>query len=124
MSATPDMIAALRRMVNEPTAETYGSASLAAMIEAYPLPDADDRQPTDVDWTPTYDLAMAAADVWEEKAAAQAGAFDFDADGASYSRSQVYQQAMDMARRYRARRAARSVFVPAIKDRSDETWPS
>lgn len=44
---------------------------------------------------------LAAADIWEEKAATIASQYDFSADGASLSRSQQYRHACQMAARMR-----------------------
>lgn len=119
MAATAAQVAELRRMVNEPDATTYDDEALAGYIERYPCLDARGEEPytwdtstspptqdDNVDWIPTYDLHAAAADVWEEKAAAVAADFDFQADGASYSRSQKYEHCMTQARHHRARRKA------------------
>lgn len=108
MTATAAQIVQLRRMVAEPTIDTYGDHDLAAYIEAYPLLDAAGMAPDNGAWTPTYDLHAAAADIWEEKAATFAASFDFSADGASYHRSQQYQQMMQQARYHRSRRSPRT----------------
>jgi len=62
---------------------------------------------------------MAAADVWDEKAAAVAMDYDFSADGGQYSRSQAHEQMSAMARRFRARRDASSVPYVANPPRAD-----
>lgn len=104
-------IARLRRMVAEPGTATYTDALLVNMVSGYPLPDATGEWPLTVDgsvntdWTPTYDLAAAAASVWGEKAAALAGAFDFTADGATFHKSQAVEQYERQARLWRSRRA-------------------
>lgn len=110
-----EFITALRRMVAEPTQTNYPDAVLSDYIEAWAVRDADGLKPTDTGWTPTYDLPAAAADVWEEKGAAAVGNFDFSADGGSFSRNQVHQQCMQMARHYKSRasvRTLRSVVDP------------
>jgi hypothetical protein len=106
-------IARLRRMVAEPTTTTYSDSVLSETIARYPVRDADGLAPTDTDWTATYDLNAAASDVWSEKAAALATAFDFTADGGSFQRSQSAKQAQLMASYYRSRRYARSVVLSA-----------
>ena len=63
------------------------------------------------DWTATYDLNAAAADLWEEKAANHAANFDFSADGGSYSRSQAYDQHMTQARYFRSRRSVKTITM-------------
>ena len=118
MAATAAQVARIRRMVNEPTETDYDDDLVEDYIERYPLVDARGEDPwvestttpgtleENDDWTATYDLAAAAADIWSEKAAALAGDFDFSADGGNYSRSQAYEQYMKQSRYWRARRSA------------------
>lgn len=119
--AAPDL-ATLRRMVAEPTSGNgYTDEVLTDYIRRYPL--LDERgiapyvldastTPPGQDWNPAWatgwDLNAAAADVWEEKAAAVVANYDFSADGANYRRSQVYEQMMARVRYHRARRAPTS----------------
>ncbi len=116
MSATEAQIARVRRMTAEPDAEgTYDDDAIAGYIEAHPVRDAQGREPyerlddgrlsTTINslWTETYDLAAAAADVWDEKASALTEETDTSVDGASITRSQAYQHARSEARKYRGR---------------------
>lgn len=131
MAATDEQKARLRRMVAEPTSATYSDTTLAGYIERFPLPDSMGRDPYRVsaatppaieanpDWTATYDLNAAAADVWDEKAGAAADKFDFSEDGQSFSRAQLMAHCSDRARYYRARRS-----VSVIKLRPDFLEPS
>jgi 1,2-phenylacetyl-CoA epoxidase PaaB subunit len=106
MAATPEEIARLRRMTAEPDdSHGYTDAVLAATIERYPLLDADGLGPDSEWWAEAYDLNAAAADVWSEKAAALVSQFDFNSDGASFTRSQQHAQAAKQQRYYAARRA-------------------
>lgn len=122
MTATATMIARVRRMVNEPTMATYEDADISAIIETYPLIDERGEEPytwdnstepptkdTNDNWIVTYDLNAAAADIWEEKAASVAQDFDFKADGGGYTRSQVYDQFMKIARHYRSKRSVTTI---------------
>ena len=109
MAATPAQVARLRRMIAEPTLDTYDDADLQAVIEQYPLPDKAGYDPDDLDWSPVYDLSAAAAALWTEKAGALAGGYDFTADGATYNRSQAYEQAKKQASFHAARAAARAI---------------
>jgi hypothetical protein len=121
MTATAAQIAKVRRMVNEPTETTYDDETIQEYIETYPLTDARGEVPLiestttpgtldeNEDWIATYDLAAAAADIWGEKAAVLSQDYDFDADGAKYTRSQAYEQAMKQARYYRARRSVGTI---------------
>lgn len=123
-------IARLRRMVAEPTATTYTDADLIAYVERYPHIDQYGEHPLDSwgiansDWTPTYDLHAAAADIWEEKATGVIGKFDFSANGGTYNQSQQYDQYMKQCRFYRARRmpsTATLVKYPT-ETTGDESW--
>jgi hypothetical protein len=111
-------------MVAEPTTATYSDAAISAFLVRHPLIDELGAEPyswntltdpptaTDNDaWVPTFDLNAAAADVWEEKAAALAGNVDFQADGGSFSLSQKFDQARKMARHYRARRSMKTATL-------------
>ena len=136
MSATAAQIARLRRMVAEPDETTYLDTDLAGYIEDYPLVDERGEEPYTWDtstepptqddndnWIATYDLNAAAADIWEEKAATLAQDFDFSADGASFSRSQAYEQMMRSARYYRSRRSLKTVTQRPEPERStDVLW--
>lgn len=105
MAATAAQIAELRRMVNEPTSDTYDDATLTIYIERYPLIDADGNEPTEDDWTATYNLYAAAADICMEKAATAAAKFDFAADGAQFNLSQSERSLRLLAEQYRAQAA-------------------
>lgn len=114
---TVAQIAQLRRMVAEPTTTTYSDADMRTYIEKYPHIDQYGESPLDewgvanTDWTPTYDLAAAAADLWEEKAAGVISKFDFSANGGTYSQSQQYEQYMKQCRYYRSRRMPSTVML-------------
>ena len=118
MTATAAMITRVRAMVAEPLDTTYDDAAITVFIETYPLLDENGTNPTYLDyttepptpteddnWIDTYDLNAAAADIWEEKAAAVANYTDFSDAGASYNCSQVVAQYMKQARHYRSRRS-------------------
>ena len=119
MSASAEDIAQLRRMVSESSTTTYSDALLGEMAEKYPIIDADGYFPDDDDWTATYDLNAAAADIWAEKGAAVVGNFDFSADGASFSRSQEFDMATRMAAFYRSRRNVKALRMMASPKESD-----
>lgn len=135
MAATTAQKAQLRRMVAETASTTYADADIASYIEAHPLTDARGENPwvesetapgtleANPDWTATYDLNAAAADIWDEKAAALAPNFDFEADGGRYDRSQAFEQAQKMARYYRSRRSAKTItqFPEPLAQGTEET---
>ncbi len=111
MSASATDIADLRDMVAEPTTTTYSDDDLAAVIERFALIDSGGYEPDDVDWTATYDLNAAAANIWGRKRAALATMYDFSADGGTFHRQQAFENAGKMARHYSARRAPSSLRV-------------
>jgi len=124
MSATAAMAERLRRMVDEPTEDTWDDDAIDEYIETYPLIDVLGTDPQEVDfstspptiserdeWIPTYDLHAAAADIWEEKAAGIAENYDFSADGGNYSRSQKYEQYMSKSRFHLSKRSAKASKV-------------
>lgn len=134
MAATAAMVAAVRRMVAEPTAATYSDSTLEDLIEAQPLTDENGAEAyTDVymagtvttrvantSWIPTYDLNAVASAIWAEKANLLAGNFDFSADGANYSRAQAFEQHMKQSRYYGSRRSPRGIVQePAYKRPSE-----
>lgn len=134
MTATAAQIAKVRRMVNEPTETTYDDDTVEEYIEEYPLTDARGEVPyiestttpgtldENPDWIATYDLNAAAADIWGEKASILSQDYDFAADGAKYTRSQAYEQAMKQARYYRARRSVTTItqFPQPLLDASED----
>jgi len=109
----------LRRMTGVTVSE-YADDVLAAIIDRYPLPDANGLFPEEAGWTPRYDLNAAAADVWEERAAVLASQYDFNADGASFQRSQQYENYMKQARHFRSRSAITSVRLVSYPRPEDD----
>lgn len=103
-------LARLRRMVKEPGTATYTDSLLITTISNYPLPDVTGEWPlltsgsVNTDWVATYDLAAAAADIWEEKAVTLVDNFNFTADGATFNKLQVTQTYERQARKWRSRR--------------------
>jgi hypothetical protein len=124
VGATAGQIARLRRMVDEADETTYTDETLAEYIEERPSMDERGELPFEWDtstepptqdenesWIETYDLAAAAADVWAEKAAVLAQDYDTNADGASLSRSQAYEQAMKQSRYWSSRRKPSTIAL-------------
>ena len=96
-------IVKLRRMIAEPTEDTYSDEDLISYIEKYPLPDDLGLTILDDGWEEDYDYCAVAAEIWAEKAAALAEVMDFNADGGSYSASQKYKHALNMSSFYKSR---------------------
>jgi hypothetical protein len=85
---------------------------LGTVIQGYTVPDVEGDYPytsagsVNSDWSSTFDLARAAAYIWQEKAASLAANYDFTADGATFHRSQAVKQAMEMSAYWNSRRMA------------------
>lgn len=125
MAATAAQVAQLRRMTAEMTDATYTDADLATYLEAYPTIDADGNAPDDDDWDATaLDLHSAAAAIWEEKAAAVGGNFDFTADSATFNRSQVFAHYMKQARYHNARRQPGTIKLIVSPQPTAVEWVS
>lgn len=104
-------IARFRRMIAESGTATYSDSLLTTIIAGYPLPDSTGEWPyltsgsVNTDWTATYDLANAAAQVWDEKSVTFVGNFNFTADGATFNKLDVLKNYERQARIWRSRRA-------------------
>lgn len=121
------LIDQLRRLTAEPLeGSAYGDTLLGEYLARYPLRDGLGNEPDHTQWAGAWDMSLAAADVWEEKAAAVAADFDFAADGGDYKRSQAHGQMLATARRLRARRNAGSVPLvvnpPGLRARDPYAW--
>ena len=128
-TAAADLVR-VRRMIAESGTATYTDAILVTTIAEYPVLDVAGETPrltsgsVNTDWTATYDLASAAADIWTEKAAAVSDEFDFTADGGTFSRSQAVEQYLKQAAMWRSRRTARSIapWVDLGSGRAGQEW--
>lgn len=112
MSATAAQVAELRLMIDEPTTDTYDDDALETYIERYPLIDADGHESSDDDWTATYNLYAAAADIWRQKKAAEVKKVDFTADGGSFQMSQKERNMRRMIEEYEAKAAVGMSRLP------------
>ena len=93
----------LRRLIAEPANQTpWTDETLAGYL---------DRR--------DGDLWAAAADVWEEKAAGVAAAYDFSADGHSLSRSQLPTQYLRQATMCRSRARIQGVHRDELGDANE-----
>lgn len=117
-------ISRLRRMVADTESPyTRMDDEIEDVILRYPVVDARGEAPwvestttpgtleENDDWTDTFDLNAAAAEIWAEKAAGYAAKFDFSADGGSFNRSQLFEQAQRMERHYRSRRNPNTITL-------------
>lgn len=133
MTATAQMIADVRGMTGEPTTTTYSDTAIRRFIERYPATDERGVEPYYYDtmtspptqvavtsWYPTYDLHAAAADIWEEKAAATADQFDYPIQEPSpgiFRHSQQSESFMKQARYHRSRRRVTTATLMASPSR-------
>ena len=105
MSVSAADIARTRALSAAPVAD-YSDAAISAIIALYPKYDSAGLAPDDEDWTETYDLYRAAADIADQRAAAVATLYDVSADGAGLSRSQIQAQLYALGTRLRSRASA------------------
>lgn len=108
-----EAIALLSREVPVAQAPVLDSGDLDDLVALMAAPDADDREPADDDWEPTYDrkrLNYAAAAAFERKAGRVANLVTMNADGGQINAGELHKQLLTMARRYRAK-CAGSVAV-------------
>ena len=105
MAATATQIALLRRMVAEPTVDTFTDFRLIEAIETYPTLDPDGLGPGETGYDANvYNLNLAAADIWDEKAACLAVQYDYGAGASNFRRSQLYDHAIERAKYFRSLR--------------------
>lgn len=102
MAVSIDDVRRLRRMVAEPTDATYNNDDIIKYLEQWPLVDSNGRTVEDTNWTEAYDLHAAAAEIWDEKAAAVADKHDFNADGANFQSSQLYDHCLKQSKHHRS----------------------
>lgn len=132
MTVTAVDILSVRRMTAELDTDVYPDIDIQTIIEKYPMLDEEGQEPyyyegsipTRVEneyWIPTYNLNLAASEIWEHKAALLAGRFDFSADGGNYSRSQAYNQAMNMVRYYRSRGGVSTIKQVKVPEEVSQT---
>lgn len=105
------------RMVNADSYPELDDSDLDELLRLAQRPDTDGVIPSDSTWVPTYNLNAAAATGWEWKAAKASGDFRFSEDGQSFSREQVFEHCMRMARLYSSG-AGGSVTVGSIVGRN------
>ena len=103
MTVTASDVRRLRSMINEPNDTIWTDYDLTTMIEASACVDVEGNNPTDSDWTATYDLYKVASDLWLEKAAKFSDEFDFSSDGGNYQRSQKHQMMLKQSSYYSSR---------------------
>ncbi|MEM4406543.1 MAG: hypothetical protein QXS68_05805 [Candidatus Methanomethylicaceae archaeon] len=122
MASASDILSVRRK--TGATADEYSDSEIELIINQYPLPDSNGKLPNETGWTPRYDLNAAAADIWSERAAGLSSEYDFEADGASFQRSQKYEHAMKQARYYRSRCSTQTIQLkpyPKLTESTNDT---
>lgn len=107
MTITDDDVRRLRRMVNQKDDSIYNDDDIRAYLMMWPLVDDRGRTFENSSWTEAYDLHAAAAEIWDEIAASYSIKHDFNADGASFQSSQLYDHAIKQSNHHRALQKAK-----------------
>jgi len=117
MSASATDVARVRQLADV-TVTDFSDGAITAIIELFPVKDSAGYTPIEDDWTATYDLYRAAADVVEIRAAKLVTRYDVTADGATMARSQMQDQMRRLAQRLLSR--AKPRFSNPVFDDDDE----
>jgi hypothetical protein len=88
----------LKRMTAWNVVPTLSDGDLDALLAAVALEDAAGLPPTDVGWSPTYDLNAAAAAAWLVKAGRASPLTEVDPPGSGIYTSKVFDNCRAMAR--------------------------
>jgi hypothetical protein len=80
----------LSRMTASDSEPVLAVEDLDQLLANCGRPDAAGRPPTDLNWTPTYDLNAAAAEGWRWKAARAGELTSVDLDGTKLSAEQIF----------------------------------
>jgi hypothetical protein len=98
MTISSEDIAQVRRMIAEPTTDTYSDVTISGYLV-----------------TALEDKYSVAGEIWAEKAATLSkDYYNFSADGSSYSLGDAYVHAIGQARYYNSKRLAKTSLL--IKD--------
>ena len=122
MAATAAQITRVRALAGV-TASDFDDAAVTLAIELYQKIDSAGLDPDDEDYTATYDLYRAAADIVDQRAALVVDQYDQNSDGATLARSQKFTQLTRLASRLRARGApviARRAMQDTYEDAYDD----
>jgi len=108
-----DALARLKVMLDYSAQPTLSELEVGYLLIMCKLADSAGRMPSDAAWVPTWDLNRGAAEGWRWKASKAAAAmYDFSADGASYSRSQIAEHCRQQALAYQ-RKIVAAMQVPS-----------
>jgi hypothetical protein len=93
----------LKKMTAWDVEPTLSEAEVEELLTPASRADTNGLPPSDVGWTPTYDLNAAAADGWLIKAGRAAALVEIDPPGSGILTSKVFDNCRAMARIYRAK---------------------
>lgn len=113
--------AALERLVDAAAQPVLSSADVDTLVMFARRPDAAGRVYGEAGWEETWALRAAAAEGWRWKAARCVSHYDFSADGASMSKSQVLAHCLQMVGLYDSYGAGTVELVGGRPTLSDET---
>jgi hypothetical protein len=114
-----DRLAVMVAAAEEPV---LSADELADLLKQAQRPDSTGLNPTDVGWTPTYDLNAAAAEGWRWKAGKVSPNYSFGIDRGRDEQSDVFKHCMAMAAQYTTGGSG-SAKVPSMIDDFDITLP-
>lgn len=107
----------LKMLTAADSAPVLEADEIETLLAMHRRADVDGRAPDAVGWLPTYDLTRAALAGWRLKMGKATANFDFQADGASYNRSQVLAMCERMILQYQRRLTS---AAPLFTERVDE----
>jgi hypothetical protein len=93
----------LKKMTASDVEPTLSDAEIDELLIPSCLVDKFGLAPSDPEWTPTYDLNLAASNGWLTKAARAAALVEVDPPGSGIFSSKVFDNCRAMARIYRAK---------------------
>lgn len=91
---------------------TLTTEEVRAAVKTRPLVDADGLTSEDPEWTPTWDLNAAVAELWGVKAGRVAGDFNFSADDGRFDKGEVMAHCLAMEALYSSRRIGAASTLP------------
>ena len=102
METAKDKLKKLTAATDEPV---LTDADIDELLAASSVADGDDNSPESEDWSPSYDIAAAAAEGWMIKAARVANTTETDPDSLNVT-SRIFENCIRMAGIYSRKRSA------------------
>ena len=102
METAKDKLKKLTASAEEPA---LTDAEIDELLAASSVADGEGNSPESEDWSPTYDIAAAAAEGWMIKAARAAGTTETEPDSLQVT-SRIFENCIRMARTYSRGRSA------------------